>query len=417
MPAPQVYEEGEITPFTDIGPIDIEQAPYQGVLYATSREPVGEGEEERDPYYRNANGGVLRLGVATIQLGADTDFTWEEARRISLLKNRGEGYPLRVTGVNEFGVLDSSATVFTPPALLPADGHAAAARFANAVNRKLARSKQKDIYIYVHGYKVNFESPVLVASELWHFLGYEGVFIAYSWPATPSRWAYFGDLETTASSTRDFRTFLRFLADETNVERIHILGYSAGTRLVARALDELALIHRGMSRREIQAHFPIGQVILVAADVSRETFGGYLVDGLLDVADRVSIYVSEKDRALRVSNFLFGRRERLGQMWEEGTMMPVVKDYLRGMERLNVVNVTEAEGSDSANGHGYFRASPWASSDVLTTLLYKLEPGDRGLVRSHDSPVWRFPPDYIERLRATLRRVAPHLVERPAPKP
>ena len=61
-------------------------------------------------------------------------------------------------------------------------------QFAAKVNAKLAISRAKDVFIYLHGYKVVFENPLLVASELWHFLGYEGVFIAFAWPSTPRPW-------------------------------------------------------------------------------------------------------------------------------------------------------------------------------------------------------------------------------------
>jgi esterase/lipase superfamily enzyme len=53
-------------------------------------------------------------------------------------------------------------------------------RFAKAINAQLDQSGRKDVYVYVHGYKVVYENPVLVASELWHFLGYKGAFIAYA---------------------------------------------------------------------------------------------------------------------------------------------------------------------------------------------------------------------------------------------
>ncbi len=39
--------------------------------------------------------------------------TWDEARRISLLKERPEDYPLKVTDVQEIGILDSSINVLT----------------------------------------------------------------------------------------------------------------------------------------------------------------------------------------------------------------------------------------------------------------------------------------------------------------
>ena len=39
MPAPEVYEEDGINPFTDTSPID--DLPYEGILYATDRMPAG----------------------------------------------------------------------------------------------------------------------------------------------------------------------------------------------------------------------------------------------------------------------------------------------------------------------------------------------------------------------------------------
>ncbi|MBW1865685.1 MAG: alpha/beta hydrolase [Deltaproteobacteria bacterium] len=71
--------------------------------------------------------------------------------------------------------------------------HWPAERFAHLVNEKLKGSQKKDVYIYVHGYKVVFENPILVATELWHYLGYEGVFIAFAWPSTPKALAYVMD--------------------------------------------------------------------------------------------------------------------------------------------------------------------------------------------------------------------------------
>ena len=40
-------------------------------------------------------------------------------------------------------------------------------------------------------------------------------------------------------------------------------------------------------------------------------------------------------------------------------------------------------------------------------LLHDLRPDERGLVQSEDIPIWTFPPDYIQRLRAALLEVSP----------
>jgi esterase/lipase superfamily enzyme len=106
---------------------------------------------------------------------------------------------------------------------IPASGH---------FNAKLDASEIKDIFICVHGFKVVFKKPLLVAAELWHFLGYEGLFVAYAWPSTPSNRAYVADLETAVLSSQNFRKFLQYLAEETHVRHIHIIGYSAGTRII-----------------------------------------------------------------------------------------------------------------------------------------------------------------------------------------
>ena len=292
--------------------------------------------------------------------------------------------------------------------MVPSDPRKPAERFAGLVNAQLNRSRRKDIYIYVHGYKVVFENPLLVATELWHFLGYDGVFIGYAWPSTPSRWAYFSDIETAELTAHNLRLFLKFLAEETEAERIHIIGYSAGTRVVVTTLLQLALLHAGQDKSSIQDKLRIGHVILVGSDVDRQLFGAYLVDGLLNVPASVSVYVSKSDRALGVSRWLF-RRDRLGQMWQGRQIHPATVDFLRQAENLHIINVTEAEGAATGNGHAYFRKSPWASSDILVSLLYNLKPAERGLEKDAELPIWTFPPDYIQKLQTVLMSANPEL--------
>lgn len=395
MPAPDVYDADGFNPLSESSPIEV--LPYRGLLYATDREPAREGHLER--FYSNEVGKYLRLGAAEIELGKGS-MSWEEARRVSLLKNRTEKYPIKVSNIIEYGPLDLSAVTFIAPEDLGEDPREPARQFADNVNAKLAVSKRKHVYVYVHGYKVVFENPVLVATELWHYLGYDGVFIAYAWPSTPSKWAYLKDTETAAGYARNLRIFLDYLADETDAEQIHVLGYSAGTRLVARAFEQLALIHYDSTPEEIHARQRIGNLIFVGSDMDRGIFGAYLADGLLEVPEHMSIYVSGTDKALNFSQFLT-RRERLGQMWQETPVQ--VSELLNNHEAdLSIINVTGTAGSDIGNGHGYFRKSPWASSDILISLMYGFRPSERGLVQADDSNIWTFPQDYIERLRRTL---------------
>ena len=80
-------------------------------------------------------------------------------------------------------------------------------------------------------------------------------------------------------------------------------------------------------------------------------------------------------------------------------------------DRLSFINVSDAEGAGTGNGHGYFRSSPWASSDVLMTLTYGLTPEERGLMEQDDLPVYTFPPDYISRLWSAIEKKDPEFAE------
>ncbi len=400
MPAPDIYEDGAVDPFNDTDPIA--KIPYNGILYATDRSPA----KENHHFYKNKRGNLLRLGFAKIKAGKE-DITWEEARRISLLKNRTVNYPLKVTEVEEVGILDRSITAFTPPDLITKELYQPAERFAELVNEKLKQSRRKDIYIYVHGYKVVFENPILVATELWHFLGYDGVFIAYAWPSTPKTLAYVSDAETAALSSYFLQIFLKYLAEETDAENIHIVGYSAGTRVVISALAQLAMLNTNQDKASIQRKLRIGHVILTASDFDRQLFGIQLEKGLLKVPRTLTVYVSKSDSALDFSRWLFGR-ERLGQMWKDRKLSDVAAKYIRERQELIFIDVTDAESATTGNGHAYFRKSPWTSSDILMTLMHDLRPDERGLVLLEDIPIWTFPPDYIQRLRAALLKVLPN---------
>jgi esterase/lipase superfamily enzyme len=401
MPGPAYYGGGEIPPVMRKRPKEI--PPRVEVLYATDREPATEKDDVE--YYRNERGGILRLGVARVQLGTES-MDWDTVVARSLEPDRKQPVKMKVESIEEFGALDRTITAFTPPEQIPADPGAAARRFAQEVNERLQSSDHPDLFVFVHGYKVRYENPVLVATELWHFLGYEGVFLAYSWPSTPSLWAYFADLETGELSARNLRKLLVYLAAETQARRIHVLGYSAGTRLVALTLHQLALRNAERGREWIQERLRLGQVVLTGSDIDRHIFGAYLLDGIASVPEHLTVYTSSTDSAMGPSEWVFGRR-RMGRMFVEGEMSATGAEYIRNSSDVSIVNVTGAEQADAGNGHAYFQKSPWVSSDLLATFAHGLSPGERGLVREGDSPIWEFPPDYVEKLRKAVRSASP----------
>ncbi len=88
---------------------------------------------------------------------------------------------------------------------------------------------------------------------------------------------------------------------------------------------------------------------------------------------------------------------------EEGPTQEA-SDFITSSGKLDFINVSGLEGTKEESGHGYFRSSPWVSSDVLANLGLDMTPGERGLVRWNNQIFWSFPEDYIERLRLALEQ-------------
>jgi len=371
MPAPEIFAEPDLIPLFDNSPENSSAA--GSIFYATDRMPAKKSDEEK--YYRNKRGHILRLGIGNVQL-EESRLGREETEKISLLKNREKVYELNVADIKELGVLSTSRSeIFDSQELKMLKS--ADSRFAAEVNKKLGASKTSDIYIYVHGYRIVFTNPLLVATELWHYLGYDGVFIAYSWPATPNRLAYARDVETAAYSSRKLRLLIEYLSQNTNARHIHIIAHSAGTRVAIDALGQLALLTQG---KEKSRKYRIGNVLLIGSDFDRDIFSGNLEDGMLEIPTTLTLYMSSTDKALRLSRFLFTRK-RLGQTLLISELTKEAKVFLQRTPKLTIVDVTNAKKADAERGHDYFRRSPWVSSDILMLLKFNLTPKDRGLVR------------------------------------
>ena len=205
-------------------------------------------------------------------------------------------------------------------------------------------------------------------------------------------------MQTAEISARNLRLFLQFLIENTDAKRIHIIGYSAGTRVVTSALHQLALLKGSQTGSSDGGR--IGQVVLIGSDYDRQRWVAAVADGLLDVSETLTIYVSPYDDALGLSELVFGV-ESLGKL-ETDPIPEKARNWLETNERLYFVDVTGVAGSNTRGGHSYFQTSPWISSDVLATLLYGLTPEERGLIRGPNALSWSFPSNYDVGLKSVI---------------
>ncbi len=380
MPTPVVYWSDEIDPFVSMPAED--QSTTVKIFYVTDRKAAGDMDDRR---YTNGRGKSLRLGEATVRIGSK-HMTWEDLHAASNSSQRRRTIPIVLTNASEYGSLAES------------DGEHA---FAEAVNRQLARSRHKDINIYLHGANVNFERPCLVSAELFHFLSRDGVMVAFAWPSRQSVTRYFADVREAGRSAPNLTELLDFLAANTDAENINILSYSAGSRILSKGLVGLRQKYPDADAAELRRALKISNVIFAAADKDLRTFADEDLRAFYDLPRSIRIVISEQDPILRMARVIHGG-SRLGSP-NLGEITPEELAELVKLDKIEVINVTytvelrEYEGG--FGGHGYWYQNSWVSTDILASLRWQLPADQRGLeLLREGGRQWFFPADYPQRI-------------------
>jgi esterase/lipase superfamily enzyme len=139
------------------------------------------------------------------------------------------------------------------------------------------------------------------------------------------------------------------------------------------ALRELVIETRaaGHNPRE---RFKIDNLILLAPDLDFSVVMQRLVAEALGPAfGRITIYANADDDAIAAAHKLFGSRLRLGAL-QRSELTDEQRDTLEAIANLDIVSYQGITGGSF--GHGYFRANPAVSSDVLARLRYGSLPGE-----------------------------------------
>ncbi|MEO1128972.1 MAG: alpha/beta hydrolase [Planctomycetota bacterium] len=391
MSVPVMFALGQADPYGETVP---KGGPNVEVYYATNREV----DEDNDSVgrYLDGRGKHLKLGKATVRIGPEGG-TWDEARERSFDRWRDRALPIEVVDIDEKAVLRESISwlddAYDDPETLRLQQ-----QFARTINDALEASEGDDITIFVAPFKVDFNTAVLTAAEFHHFGGRKGVFLAYSWPTKLGTLDYFSATESAYAGVRDLRILIEFLADSTSARKIHLMTYSAGARVLSYALHELRLQVDELDLEEARSQFRIGQVIFTGPDIEWDLFTLHYQDGMPELADQITIYTTPRDKALGMSQWVFGW-QRLGQV-EAEDLGEQGRTFIEEQEHTNFVSVTNTERIERDNSHGYFRRSPWVSSDIVLILTNELLPGERGLQRTPGDPIWRFPAEYASTVPA-----------------
>jgi pimeloyl-ACP methyl ester carboxylesterase len=156
-------------------------------------------------------------------------------------------------------------------------------------------------------------------------------------------------------SGRRLADFLETVVAQSGAQRIHLIAHSMGNRALIEALQTYLAKRAPENRQHI-----FGQIVFTAPDVDRDYFTD-VIPSLAGSAERVTLYASDNDYALRTSQFVHGA-PRAGTAGDD----VIVK--LAGLDSIDMSSVPA-----DALGHSYFAANSGAIYDIFR-LLWRGDP-------------------------------------------
>lgn len=226
-------------------------------------------------------------------------------------------------------------------------GETSLEHFYNKVG-SFAQRDNGNIVIYIHGYNIDFEKSCRQTAILQRALGLHDRLILLSWPADGNMLKYTWDESDLVWSVPYMVQFFEEIAKRAGNEKVDVVAHSLGAR---GAVQALARIGYSESAESI-----INELVLVAPDMDSDVFRQEL-PLIQKTVNRITVYVSEKDKALKLSHEVHGY-PRLGMSGEYLTV-------LKGVETIDISLI----GIRKISGHLYHLFNPEVKED-LTNLLH-----------------------------------------------
>jgi esterase/lipase superfamily enzyme len=371
--------------------------------------------------YRRAKG--LRYGEAVVRVSPELD--WNQLVEESTTTTRKQDYVMNIAEVKPLGRLSSInrwIDIEDGKMAVPAESEPEIAaevdRFHDAVREWLDHTTRKDAYVFIHGFNNTFDHAMFRIAEIWHFMGRQGVPIAYTWPAARGGIrGYTYDRESGEYTINHLKQFLRALASTPGLERIHLISHSRGTDVTATAVREL-YIEAKAAGEDPSKTLKIGTLVLAAPDIDTEVFSQrFGAEMVCNATDRTVVYFSPDDEAIWWARWLFDSVRRLGQLLVTD-ITPDERERLAQLPRMELIDCTVSGFSTS---HNYVFSHPSAMSDLILVVRDGCPPGCCERPLTPTEGIWSITNQYmvpVKRLKvgeSEFPEVAPEATPETAP--
>lgn len=308
------------------------------VFYGTNRKPnevVGEGNNEKYGGERHREG-PMEYGKTTVSIPLHHKIGVVERPKWYKLEFSED--PKKHVTILELDKMDSDS-------------------FFSSVNSSAGERPKNEALLFIHGFNVAFDDAVRRTGQIAFDLDFGGVAMTYSWPSQASLSAYTIDEANAEWSIPHLTQFLIDLQENTEIDKIHVIAHSMGTRVLSYALA---------NAKDEGFDLDLHNVILAAPDIDADVFKDQILPKLTDATDKLTMYASSDDTALKLSQSIHGS-SRLGL---SGASLLV----MGGMDTVN------ASGIDTSMlGHGYYGSHKVVVTDIFNLVIKGLEPLKREL--------------------------------------
>jgi esterase/lipase superfamily enzyme len=245
--------------------------------------------------------------------------------------------------------------------------------FFGDLREVLRRGGSEASFVFVHGYNVAFDDAALRTAQITYDLDFRGAPVFYSWPSQASLSGYTVDEANVEWSTLNLKNFLLDYAQRSGARDIYLIAHSMGNRALTRAVAALFTEHP-----ELRGRFK--EIILTAPDVDSDVFAREIAPKLTAGCDKITLYVSDGDKALLASKEVHG--------------YPRLGDAAVGITVVPGVETVDASGLDTSFlEHSYFAESHSVLQDIRRLVLEGLRAAQRGLTEKQASAgkrYWKF---------------------------
>jgi esterase/lipase superfamily enzyme len=180
--------------------------------------------------------------------------------------------------------------------------------FVTALSAAARQSAGGRVLIFIHGFNNHFDEAVFRFAQIVHDSKTPAVPVLFSWPSQGlvGLAAYQEDRQSAAQSRAGLEQLFDLVANTPDVKEVTILCHSMGCFLTLETL-------RSKVARDGRIGGKVKNVLLVAPDVDVNLFHAEMLQ-MGRARPRFALFVSQDDRALKLSKLIGGGITRLGEV-------------------------------------------------------------------------------------------------------